>query len=218
MISDWQPIATAPRDATVILTIHEEDLYPVSAYCLPDSTVWRREVEGPEDCIDCPGKHDILYRDPTHWMPLPGHPIASARTLETVRSINANSKRQKALFPLNATQAEFMAAFGEDARQLGKEFTKFTFEHGAAMGLKEGVSMDFNVGSMPEEPSIKISEPVQAPNQWTAEYRDDVGHVLGVHDVALCQQGLTLDHARSLAAKLNHQEASWFRAYNRGKT
>lgn len=63
----WMPIATAPHNKTV-LTRHAHDLYPVSAYRM--ETGWYRETEGPEDILVA-GRHEPLYRQPTHWMRLP---------------------------------------------------------------------------------------------------------------------------------------------------
>ncbi len=73
----WQPIETAPEWETV-LTQHEDDLYPVPAYKVPDSALnvdhWLRETEGPEDSFYGGGRHERLYRRPTHWQPLPPRP------------------------------------------------------------------------------------------------------------------------------------------------
>ena len=69
-MSDWQPISTAPKDGVVVLTIHEDDLYPQCAFHMG---VWMRQTEGPED-MHGPGKWEPLYRTPTHWMPLPEPP------------------------------------------------------------------------------------------------------------------------------------------------
>lgn len=63
--SKWQPIETAPVEKTV-LTQHKDDLYPVPAYQL-DAGVWLRETEGPEDSFYGGGRHEQLYRTPTHW-------------------------------------------------------------------------------------------------------------------------------------------------------
>jgi hypothetical protein len=35
---------------------------------------WMRETEGPED-IPILGRHEFLYRRPTHWLPLIESPI-----------------------------------------------------------------------------------------------------------------------------------------------
>lgn len=77
-MSDWYPIETAPKDCTTVLTMHVEDLYPAVAFCVVahDGTEeWLRETEGPEDTTDRrKGKFELLYRTPTHWMPLPDPP------------------------------------------------------------------------------------------------------------------------------------------------
>lgn len=68
-----------PREHEVVLTHHEDDCYPVAAFYMtdnffPDGT-WLREIEGPEDTYDGRnGRHEKLYRPPTHWMPLPSGP------------------------------------------------------------------------------------------------------------------------------------------------
>lgn len=69
----WQPIETAPKCRTVLVQ-HEEDLYPVAAYKLTENDKWRRETEGPEDEFYGANRHCPLYREPTHWMPLPAPP------------------------------------------------------------------------------------------------------------------------------------------------
>lgn len=62
-----------PKGYVAVLTLHEDDLYPVVAWWMNDDWIlWFRETEGPEDVI-MNGRLDQLYRPPTHWMPLP-HP------------------------------------------------------------------------------------------------------------------------------------------------
>lgn len=70
---EWQPIESAPEYKT-ILTIHQDDLYPVSAFNFwqDGKQYWMRIIEGPEDIIRPEqGDHKELLRPPTHWMPLP---------------------------------------------------------------------------------------------------------------------------------------------------
>jgi len=63
-----------PEQFVVVLTIHEDDLYPVPAYLYDISeNIWVRETEGPEDKI-IEGRYRQLFQPPTHWMPLPKHP------------------------------------------------------------------------------------------------------------------------------------------------
>lgn len=73
----WRPIETAPNNMTV-LTIHEDDLYPVAAYRTYDKVgqewLWCRETEGPEDSFYGAERHCPLYRTPTHWMHIPDYP------------------------------------------------------------------------------------------------------------------------------------------------
>ena len=64
---EWRPASEA-IDFRTYLTKHDEDLFPVCAFRMPDGT-WMREVEGPED-IARPGALDELYRPPTHIMDL----------------------------------------------------------------------------------------------------------------------------------------------------
>lgn len=82
---DWQPISSAPQIKT-ILTIHEDDLYPVCAFYLkqPDgSRYWMRVIEGPEDIIRQEhGDHGELYREPTHWQFPPAAPLRRDRVQE----------------------------------------------------------------------------------------------------------------------------------------
>lgn len=68
----WIPISERSPDPYVaVLTIHEADLYPVAAFVMGNvEEIWMRETEGPED-IPITGRHEQLYRPPTHWMPLP---------------------------------------------------------------------------------------------------------------------------------------------------
>lgn len=75
--SGWQPIETAPQ-FTTLLTIHEDDLFPVCAFYVEEAGKrnWFRVIEGPEDVIRSEeGDHGSLYRDPTHWMLPPDVPI-----------------------------------------------------------------------------------------------------------------------------------------------
>lgn len=71
---EWLPIETAPNDGETVLTIHKDDLFPVTAFCIGGE--WLRTFEGPED-VWSPGKWEPLFRPPTHWMPLPTPPSSS---------------------------------------------------------------------------------------------------------------------------------------------
>ena len=70
-MSNWISVKTKlPENFKPVLTMHEEDLYPVCAFRTGDS--WVREVEGPEDIFEpYSGKGGVLYRPPTHWMEIP---------------------------------------------------------------------------------------------------------------------------------------------------
>ena len=75
-VRKWQSIQTAP-EFKAVLTQHTDDLYPVVAFKMGDGSneYWFRETEGPEDTFDKrEGKYELLYRRPTHWMPLPNPP------------------------------------------------------------------------------------------------------------------------------------------------
>jgi len=75
----WRPIKSAIelyksgelRECEVLLTQHEDDLYPVGAYLMGD--VWFRAIEGPED-THRDGMNEAIYRTPTHWMVMPESP------------------------------------------------------------------------------------------------------------------------------------------------
>lgn len=78
-MSEWRKVTdTEPRDTRTVLTYHVEDLYPVTAFAVGESDgarCWFREAEGPEETYDGrKGKHEPLYRPPTHWMELPELP------------------------------------------------------------------------------------------------------------------------------------------------
>lgn len=75
-----------PEDYDTVLAQHEDDLYPVVAFRMPDG-VWWRTPEGPEDVA-----HEAmapLFRAPTHWRPLPTSPRGEAMC----RSIIAARRR-----------------------------------------------------------------------------------------------------------------------------
>ena len=66
-----------PEHGATVLTINALDLYPVAAFCFDpgtEETIWLRETEGPED-VAIDGRHEPLYRHPTHWRPLPAPPV-----------------------------------------------------------------------------------------------------------------------------------------------
>ena len=67
---NWQPIATAPKDGTLILVC-------VDAYYLPKTACWaiyNPNSSGKATWRDSPVCGAKL--DPTHWMPLPPMPSA----------------------------------------------------------------------------------------------------------------------------------------------
>lgn len=79
--AQWLPIEFAPPYKT-LLTIHEDDLFPVCAFYSEQNgqRYWMRIIEGPEDVIRTEqGDHGELYRAPTHFMPVPPSPVGGAK-------------------------------------------------------------------------------------------------------------------------------------------
>jgi hypothetical protein len=62
-LSEWRP-----NHFVTVFTRHEIDLYPTPAFWTGEC--WLRETEGPEDEPRI-GRHEVLYRIPTHWLPIP---------------------------------------------------------------------------------------------------------------------------------------------------
>ena len=55
-----------PPEYEPVLTIHIDDLFPVTAFRCEG--YWGRQIEGPEDSEENSG--EPLFRPPTHWQPL----------------------------------------------------------------------------------------------------------------------------------------------------
>lgn len=85
-MSEWiDATKQLPRIGQTVLTAHEDDIYPVVAFCvyqdtkthlLPKEVSWMRQLEGPED-----GEHQTyepLLRPPTHWQELSSMPTEEA--------------------------------------------------------------------------------------------------------------------------------------------
>ena len=69
---EWQPIETAPKDRAVLLWWSEASNRPVvGLWCKRGKGHWFSDVT---DCQEPEGSN------PTHWMPLPSAPVASAST------------------------------------------------------------------------------------------------------------------------------------------
>ena len=65
-MSDWQPIATAPKDGTIVVVLVNERIYPDGRPTLAfwsNENRWWRELRA--NCVIA-----------THWMPLPSPPRA----------------------------------------------------------------------------------------------------------------------------------------------
>lgn len=60
MVSDWQPIETAPKDGTLVLVIDDFGDY--------DFAAWHRD----HVCGEQSGIHPF-----THWQPLPEPPVSA---------------------------------------------------------------------------------------------------------------------------------------------
>lgn len=74
----WQPIETAPKDATSILVMDNDQLWPGGEAddCWSGNTAvaeWWGEGSGWICYMDAP-ENPPLHFEPTHWMPLPQRP------------------------------------------------------------------------------------------------------------------------------------------------
>ncbi|MCP4899788.1 MAG: DUF551 domain-containing protein [bacterium] len=73
-MADWQPIATAPKDQTIVMIWHEgpKSRGCVIAFCEHPENRDNFQVER-----WVTGNGSGWHLRPTHWMPLPGPPEAS---------------------------------------------------------------------------------------------------------------------------------------------
>ena len=69
LMTDWQPIETAPKDGTSILVCDKGHYYPFVAEWNEQEKYWRST-----SCID----QYFGIADATHWMPLPEPPSKDA--------------------------------------------------------------------------------------------------------------------------------------------
>lgn len=82
VVSQWQPIETAPRDGTVVLAYNARGARSGHRHFFafsdpaPEGQCWAAEAGWRE-----PGRDWPSY--PTHWMPLPAPPHTSTRDSET---------------------------------------------------------------------------------------------------------------------------------------
>lgn len=78
-MTDWQPIATAPKDGTQILALCQPRFFetgkPMDFNYM--AVVWWRKAKDPK-WGETRWKHALndSYAEPTHWMPLPSPPEA----------------------------------------------------------------------------------------------------------------------------------------------
>ena len=71
-MGEWQPIATAPKDGTVILGRWEAFRFPVAWEQMPGRPLWGWRVAQWESF------RFLLFVEPTHWLPLPPAPTGEA--------------------------------------------------------------------------------------------------------------------------------------------
>lgn len=75
-MSEWQPIATVPKDGTIVLVwLADADDEDRKFYCLGDSRIsagwcWREGKMRPATGLALP----VVTVRPSHWMPLPDPP------------------------------------------------------------------------------------------------------------------------------------------------
>lgn len=82
----WQPIETAPRDGTPVLTYSADAAAdprqgPVGNPCTPILVM--AYIVGEWELVDEIGDWHIPQYDPTHWMPLPAPPVDSSAAPST---------------------------------------------------------------------------------------------------------------------------------------
>ena len=79
----WKSIKeNPPKPFITVLTQHEDDLHPVTAFYMHGGNVggWLRESEGAEDVAN-DIRHTALFRAPTHWQELPESPLVQKERL-----------------------------------------------------------------------------------------------------------------------------------------
>jgi|SRR4051794_22711326 Protein of unknown function (DUF551) len=94
-MSDWQPIETAPRDATWILlsggTVDWAE-YAFGITCPPVVVACRRSEEWIVSLAD--GGHKLTrYKSPTHWMPLPATPFSNDAPVQIRKEVPSVPER-----------------------------------------------------------------------------------------------------------------------------
>lgn len=67
-MSQWQPIETAPKDGTFVQLYDDRYKHSPSSYLMAkyDHGIWWGQMT--------PSGKAIIWRDATHWMPLPPPP------------------------------------------------------------------------------------------------------------------------------------------------
>jgi len=123
----WQPIETAPKDDTPVLTYRKAGLVAVAVY-VPKAGTWDRAWAGGWMCVDGAGLLHV-----THWLPLPPPPNAPEKN-DKIRDLSP---------PLNEGRNEIL----EEARRLvaklprGEWFDVGGFgggEHGRPLEVRRG--------------------------------------------------------------------------------
>jgi hypothetical protein len=74
MTTPWQPIATAPKDGSLVVLWEKCDCEPFIGYWSLYRKRWRASLT--YYCSDTGSVDDNVYSDGvTHWMPMPPSPI-----------------------------------------------------------------------------------------------------------------------------------------------
>jgi len=130
VVSEWQPIDTAPKDGTVIL-VFLLNFWTIS--CRITTAAWSsteslRATGDGEWLVDAPAHHPPLT--PTHWMPLPPPPAERGSTVY--------ERMAYAVRDTLRPDAETVAAVGGDPNRInvgGEIATPETMRDAAAAGL-----------------------------------------------------------------------------------
>lgn len=83
MMSEWQPIETAPKDGTLVLTWGDARACFAVSYWCPSDEEWMTDFRGK-------GNEQIVYA--THWMPLPAPPASPLQASGTAPTAPTDSE------------------------------------------------------------------------------------------------------------------------------